>query len=85
MFILLLRRLSPRGRAIFGVVLMAAGLALAGVSAAVSAGLLIHGIALIVIGAVLCTSAIVSAKRARLADQPTAGTGLTGAGRAHGR
>ena len=86
MFIfLLLRRLSPRRRAILGVALMTAGLALAGVSAALSAGLLIHGIALIVIGAVMCTSAVVSARRARRADQPAAGTGLAGAVHARGR
>lgn len=71
MFVLfLLRRLSPRGRAILGVALVAVGLALVGVSAALSAGLLIHGIALTLIGAGLCASALVSRKRARLAQQP---------------
>jgi hypothetical protein len=71
MFVLfLLRRLSPRGRAILGAALVAAGLALVGVSAALSAALLIHGIALTVIGTGLCASALVSRKRARLAHQP---------------
>jgi drug/metabolite transporter (DMT)-like permease len=60
----LLRRLSPRGRMVFGVVLMVVGLALVSVSVTLSADLLVHGVALIGIGAVLCTSAIVGAKRA---------------------
>jgi drug/metabolite transporter (DMT)-like permease len=70
--LLLIRRLSPRARTITGVVLAAAGLALIGVSVTLAAGLLVHGIALTVIGAVLWTSAIVTRRRARLANQPLA-------------
>jgi membrane-bound ClpP family serine protease len=66
MVFLLLRRLSPRARFITGVVLVAAGLVVIAVSAVV-AGLLIHGIALAVIGAAMC----VSGRPARAAaDQP---------------
>jgi len=68
--LLLIRRLSPRARTITGVMLVAAGLAFVGVSVTFAAGLLGHGIALTVIGAVLWTSAIVTRRRARLAHRP---------------
>ena len=82
MIFLLLRRLSPRARMITGVVLMIAGLVVVAVSA-VAAGLLIHGIALTVMGAVMCTIAVTSGRRARrAADRPTVDDELTrGAGR----
>jgi drug/metabolite transporter (DMT)-like permease len=70
--LLLIRHLSPRARTITGVVLAAAGLALVGLSVTLAAGLLVHGIALTVIGAVLWTSAIVTRRRARLASQAQA-------------
>jgi drug/metabolite transporter (DMT)-like permease len=77
---LLLRRLSPRSRIVTGLVLVAAGLALVVISAAVAAGLLIHGVGLTVIGAVLYTSAVVSRRRARLAPGPGVGGELTAVG-----
>jgi drug/metabolite transporter (DMT)-like permease len=70
---LLLRRLSPRSRTIVGLVLVAAGLALVTISAAIAAGLLIHGLALFVIGGALYTSTLVSRRRAQPAPRP--GTG----------
>jgi len=79
MLILLLRRLSPRSRTVAGLVLVAAGLVLVAISAAVAAGLLIHGVALTVIGVVLYTSAVVSRRRARLVPRPGIGSEVTAA------
>jgi drug/metabolite transporter (DMT)-like permease len=62
---LLLRRLSPRTRIISGSAVVAAGLVLAAVAAAVANGLLVHGVALAAIGAVMVTSGIVSQRRAQ--------------------
>ena len=82
---LLLRRLSPRARTIVGVLVMAAGLAIAAVSEALSVGLLAHGIALFVIGAVVCANAVVNRRRAHLADRPGDVKELASAGRPDGR
>jgi drug/metabolite transporter (DMT)-like permease len=76
--LLLIRRLSPRTRTITGAVLTAAGMVLVGVSVTLAAGLLVHGIVLIVIGAVLWTSAVVTRRRARLANQSLAKQPNTG-------
>jgi len=76
--LLLIRRLSPRTRTITGAVLVAAGLALVGVSVTLAPGLLVHGIVLIVVGAVLWTSAVVTRRRARLANQSLAQQPNTG-------
>jgi drug/metabolite transporter (DMT)-like permease len=70
--LLLIRRLSPRTRTIVGAVLVVAGLTLVGVSVTLAAGLLVHGILLTVIGAALWTSAVVTRRRARLADRSLA-------------
>jgi hypothetical protein len=79
LILLLIRRLSPRGRMITGVALLAAGAVLAGVSAVLSIGLFVHGIMLMVIGAVLGASVIVGKRRAR-AEQPGANGQPTFAG-----
>jgi hypothetical protein len=99
-FLLLLRRLSPRTRLITGVVLVAAGLVVVAVSA-VTAGLLIHGIILTAIGAAMCLSALASGRRARrttagaivdrptvaraIVDRPTVDEEPSRAGSGHGR
>ena len=76
---LLLRRLSPRTRIIAGSAVIAAGLVLAAVAAAMATGLVVHGVALAAIGAVMVTSGIVSQRR----TQP-AGV-LSAAGHRNGR
>jgi hypothetical protein len=82
-FLLLLRRLSPRARLITGAVLVVAGLAVVAASAAVP-GLLVHGIILTVIGAVICASAAASGRRARgSAHRPTVDDELIRAGDGH--
>jgi drug/metabolite transporter (DMT)-like permease len=80
---LLLRRLSPRAATITGAVLAAAGTVLVALAIAMAAGLLIHGIALVVTGAIFCTSAIVSRRRARPAAQtePVTAPAMAGHGK----
>lgn len=55
---MLLRRLSFRTRMIVGVVLVVAGVGVVALSVAVP-GVLIHGVILLVVGAVFCGSAVV--------------------------
>lgn len=64
MFIFLLRRLSVRSRRRVGLALLVVGLALFAASAAVAAGMLIHAVVVVVVGAVLFASAEVSRRRA---------------------
>lgn len=66
---LLLRRLSPQTRIVVGSVITAAGLVLVAVAAAMAVGLLIHGAALAVIGAVMWISGLVSKRRAQPASE----------------
>lgn len=66
---LLLRRIRPQTRIVVGSVITAAGLVLVAVAAAVAAGLLIHGAALAVIGAVMWISGLVSKRRAQPASE----------------
>ena len=66
---LLLRRLRPQTRIVVGSVITAAGLVLVAVAAAVAVGLLIHGAALAVIGAVMWISSLVSKRRAQPASE----------------
>lgn len=66
---LLLRRLSPRAATITGAVLVAAGAVLVALSVAAAAALLVHGIALVVIGAIFWASVLVKRQRARPAAQ----------------
>jgi hypothetical protein len=51
--LLLIRRLSPRGKTITGTVLLTLGAAVMGVSAALSINLYVHGAILMAMGAVL--------------------------------
>lgn len=81
--LLLVRRLSPRNRAIVGLVLVAAGLALIVVSSLAVAAL-IHGGLLAVFGAVLCVSAANSRRQARLTDRPGAASTIVPAGHSNG-
>ena len=67
---LLLRRIRPQTRIVVGSVITAAGLVLVAVAAAVAAGLLIHGAALALIGAVMWISGLVSKRRAQPAQRP---------------
>jgi membrane-bound ClpP family serine protease len=67
MLILLFRRLSPRSRAVAGLVLMVIGLALVGISLAGVGALLIHGAITIVIAVVLLASSWLSRRRQRSA------------------
>lgn len=66
---LLLRRLRPQTRIVVGSVITAAGLVLVAVAAAMAVGLLIHGAALAVIGAVMWISGLVSKRRAQPASE----------------
>jgi drug/metabolite transporter (DMT)-like permease len=83
LILLLLRRLSPRGKAITGTVLLALGVAVIGVSAALAINLYVHGAILLVLSAVLWGSVIAGRRRARraavtdqgsVADQRSVGT-----------
>ena len=67
--LLLLRRIRPQTRIIAGSVITAAGLVLVAVAAAVAAGLLIHGAALALIGAVMWISGLVSKRHAQPASE----------------
>lgn len=82
--LLLIRRLSPRNRAIVGLVLVALGLALAAVSNLAVAEL-IHAGLLAAIGVVLCISAAASRRQARLADRPGVASTVVPAGHSDGR
>jgi uncharacterized membrane protein HdeD (DUF308 family) len=77
MIFLLLRRLGPRARLITGVVLVVAGLVVVAVSVAVAAGLLIHGVALAVIGAAMCVPRRVARRRRESPRPGPAGTIIT--------
>lgn len=65
MLIVLIRRLSPRGRGILGAVLFVLGIALVAVAAAVVHVLLIHGVAVTLIGAGLVAHSMVTRHRAK--------------------
>jgi drug/metabolite transporter (DMT)-like permease len=77
LILLVLRRLSPRGKVITGTVLLALGAAVIGVSAALSVNLYVHGAILLVLSAVMWASVIAGRRRARraaVADQRSVGT-----------
>ena len=65
---MLLRRIRPQTRIVVGSVITVAGLVLVAVAVAVAAGLLIHGAALALIGAVMWISGLVSKRRAQPAS-----------------
>jgi hypothetical protein len=77
LILLALRRLSPRGKVITGTVLLALGVAVIGVSAALSINLYVHGAILLALSAVMWGSVIAGRRRARrnsVADQGSVGT-----------
>jgi hypothetical protein len=67
LILLLIRRLSPRGRTITGAVLLALGAAVIGVSVALSINLYVHGAVLMVIGAAMWASVVPGKRNARAA------------------
>ena len=58
LILLLLRRLSPRGKVITGSVLLALGAAVIGVSAALAINLYVHGAILLILSAVMWGSVL---------------------------
>jgi len=58
MFLLLLRRLSPRNHALAGLAVLAAGIAL------IPTLSVVHGVVLAAIGVALCASGVVAMRRA---------------------
>jgi hypothetical protein len=69
LFLFIIRRLSPRGRAILGTAVTLAGLALLGVAATVASWLMVHGIITTALGVAFCVAAYVGHKRARVAQE----------------
>ena len=77
LILLVLRRLSPRGKAITGTILAVLGAAVIGVSAAWSINLYVHGGILLLLSAVMWASLLAGRRRARraaVADQGSVGT-----------
>ena len=77
LILLVLRRLSPRGKVMTGSVLLALGAAVIAVSAALSINLYVHGSILLALSAVVWANMIVGRRRARrnpVADQGSVGT-----------
>jgi hypothetical protein len=77
LILLVLRRLSPRGKVITGSVLLALGVVVVGVSAALSINLYVHGGILLALSAVMWASVIAGRRRAHrnsVADQGSVGT-----------
>jgi hypothetical protein len=77
LILLVLRRLSPRGKVITGTVLLTLGAAVIGVSAALSINLYVHGAILLVLSAVMWGSVIAGRRRSRrnsVADPGSVGT-----------
>jgi hypothetical protein len=76
LILLVLRRLSPRGKVITGTALLALGAAVIGVSAALSINLYVHGAILLVLSAVVWASQLTGRRRAR--RDPVANRGSVG-------
>ena len=78
LILFLLRRLSPRGKVITGSVLLALGVAVIGVSAALSINLYVHGGILLVLSAVVWANMIAGRRRQQprdaVADAGSVGT-----------
>ena len=74
LILLLLRRLSPRGKVITGSVLLVLGVAVIGVSAALSINLYVHAVILLGLSAVMWGSMIRGRRRAAVADLGSVGT-----------
>jgi hypothetical protein len=69
LFLFIIRRLSPRGRAVVGAAVTLAGLALLGMAAIVASWLVVHGIITTVLGVAFCVAAYVGHKRAQAAQE----------------
>jgi hypothetical protein len=74
LILLALRRLSPRGKMITGTVLLVLGLAVTGVSAALSINLYVHAAILLILSAVMWGSVLAGRRRAAVADRGSVGT-----------
>jgi hypothetical protein len=74
LILLVLRRLSPRGKMITATVLLSLGVAVLGVSAALSINLYVHAAILLVLSAVMWASVIAGRRRARHARVADAGS-----------
>jgi threonine/homoserine efflux transporter RhtA len=72
LFLFIIRRLSPRGRAIVGATLTLAGLVLLGLAATVASWLAIHGIITTALGVGFCVAAYVGDKKATAGREPAA-------------
>lgn len=71
---LLIRRLSPRARIITGLACLAAGAALAVVSAVLSVDLYVHAIITVIIGVILWAAGVKGQRRAQPPAQDEVGT-----------
>jgi hypothetical protein len=65
LFLFIIRRLSPRTRAIVGAILTLAGLVLLGLAATIAPWLVIHGAITTALGVALCVAALVGHKKAQ--------------------
>jgi drug/metabolite transporter (DMT)-like permease len=74
LFLFIIRRLNPRGRAILGAAVTLVGLALLGLAATVASWLVVHGIITTALGAAFCVAAYVGHKRAQAAHEVPAST-----------
>lgn len=72
LFLFIIRRLGPRGRAIIGASLTLAGLVLLGLAATVASWLVIHGIIATALGVAFCIAAYVGHNKAQTAQEPSA-------------
>ena len=69
LFLFIIRRLNPRGRAILGAAVTLVGLALLGLAATVASWLVVHGIITTALGVAFCVAAYVGHKRAQAAPE----------------
>lgn len=72
LFLFIIRRLSPRVRAIVGVTLTLAGLALLAVAATVASWLVVHGSIITALGVAFCVAAYTGHKKAQAAQEAPA-------------
>jgi hypothetical protein len=68
LFLLIIRRLSPRGRAILGGGVILVGLALLGLAATVASWLAVHGVITTALGVAFCVAAYVGQRKGRAAQ-----------------
>ena len=72
LFLFIIRRLSPRARAIVGATLTLAGLVLLGLAATVASWLVIHGAITTALGVAFCVAAYVGHKKAQAPQESVA-------------